>query len=466
MSAKRSSNSGSSPPQKKMDLSSEMEPHKSSAEPSSSPHYDPSLVSSQTRPIADQEGSISGSDFDPSVLPGMQEISFSQQSISSHGQGGSLSQQEISNFPSQPSISSLPASAPIWPNIDQGFNSDNMTSLPSITDYQEDLVDIQGDNDGEAFASALAAAKEGLGVADTARMILDDCDLKDEITALLHNDTHKQLKESLKHSILTASNKDRRNLLSLTPRVLCEELRDFAPQAYQTLVMGLLSVTDPDTLPDSQHLSNVVAMLYSTISKTINRKASGYGLLMTAVARDGGMREDSMKLLSNLCHPRTAQKYDTEVLGKDWDSNLQNVLETESLRFNELRRAELDLEQISEATPSELENAATNIEQLKSSLPPQIQCVWDNLNLRTRHRFERQRDSFGEFNFDWMASLFIQERISANNMEHQSGCALKEPDELSIEDFVPNQHEKEYMFDGLVHYYSNRLTTRHPLLFK
>ena len=150
-----------------MDLSSEMEPQQSSAEPSSSPHYDPSL-----------------------------EISFSQHSISSYGQGGSFSQQEISNFPSQPSISSLPASAPIWPDNDQGFNSDNMTSLPSNTDYQEDLVDIQGDNDGEAFASALAAAKEVFGVADTARMILDDCDLKEEITALLHNDTHKQQKES------------------------------------------------------------------------------------------------------------------------------------------------------------------------------------------------------------------------------------------------------------------------------
>ena len=87
----------------------------------------------------------------------------------------------------------------------------------------------------------------------------------------------------------------------------------------------MLGVTDPDSLPDSQHLSNVLAMLYSTISKTINRKASGYGLLMTAVARDGGMREDSMKLLSNLCHPRTAQKYDTEVLGKDWDSNLNHT---------------------------------------------------------------------------------------------------------------------------------------------
>ena len=42
--------------------------------------------------------------------------------------------------------------------------------------------------------------------------------------------------------------------------------------------------------------------------------------------------------------------------------NLQNVLETESLRFNELRRAELDLEQISEGSLSELEDAPTNIE--------------------------------------------------------------------------------------------------------
>ena len=47
-----------------------------------------------------------------------------------------------------------------------------------------------------------------------------------------------------------------------------------------------------------------------------------------------------------------------------------------------------------------------------------------------------------------------------------TGSALREPDSLSIQDFVPTQQEEDYIFDGLVHYYANRLTVRHPLVFK
>ena len=337
--------------------------------------------------------------------------------------------------------------------------------MDSFTNFENDH-DAISDPAEDAFVSALDASNDGLGITKTAEIILENSDLKDKITELIFASTNAKLKKSLKHSVLTANKKNRQYLLSLTPRILCEELRDLAPQAYQVLVKGLLGVSDPNIVLENHHLTNVLAMLFSTIAKSVNRKASGYGLLLTAVARDGGMREDSIKLLCNLCHPRTAQKYDKEVLSKGWNDNLQDVLEMESLRFHELRRAELELDQLSEATVSQTDAAADKVELLKNTLPPQVQCVWDNLNLRTKHRYARQRDSYSEFNFDWMASLFVQERISANHMEHISGSALREPDSLSIQDFVPTQQEEDYIFDGLVHYYANRLTVRHPLVFK
>ena len=49
--------------------------------------------------------------------------------------------------------------------------------------------------------------------------------------------------------------------------------------------------------------------MYSTVSKIINRKATGYALLMTTAVRDGGLREDTIKLFSMLVHPRTSKKY-------------------------------------------------------------------------------------------------------------------------------------------------------------
>ena len=50
-----------------------------------------------------------------------------------------------------------------------------------------------------------------------------------------------------------------------------------------------------------------------------------------------------------------------------------------------------------------------------------------------------------------MASLIIQDRITASHMEHESGNSLKDPSALKIEDFIPNDYEKNYIFDGLVH---------------
>ena len=350
------------------------------------------------------------------------------------------------------------------------FGSHSLDSLPSTPSPHHSTIDFEEPNNAndladDLLASSLNKSKEELGITRTAQIILDDIDLKKEMIGLILSDTHTQLKTSLRNSILTADKKDRQYLSSLTPSVLCTELKNAAPQAYQVLAEGMLGISDLETIPGNQHLINVMTMLYSTVAKTINRKATGYGLLLTTVARDGGMREDSMKLLCNLCHPRTAQKYDTEVLSFGWDDDLREVLNSELLHFNELRRAELSLDVLDEATPIQIEAAAANIELLKASMPLQVQLVWDNLNIRSKHKYERKGDKYEDSNFDWMASIFIQERISANHMEHSPGSALKEADEMAIEDFVPTQHEKTYLFGGLVHYYASRLTFRHPKVF-
>ena len=45
------------------------------------------------------------------------------------------------------------------------------------------------------------------------------------------------------------------------------------------------------------------------------------------------------------------------------------------------------------------------------------------------------------------------------------GAPLKAPHKLMIEDFVPSDTEKDYVFRSLVHYYAHRLVERYPLAF-
>ena len=474
MSGKRASDSGSSPVYKKFEFNNDAAedqvddwPDPSPGDPCLSPsHYyispeTPTCMSSGNPPERSKDSSTSSSQ-----LP-----DFSQPDLPSFH-----SQHSISSLVSAPSVSSS-AQPPLDQSFifNQSFNLDQSITLDeSFTSDSPDFFmnNFQYLNESrepseDTFIEALNVSKDSLGVAKAAEIILDDSDLKAEITRMIHTETHNELKMSLKKSILSASKKDRRYLLSLSPRVLCEELRDLAPQAYHVLVMGLLGVSDPAEVLESKHLTNNLAMLFSTIAKTINRKASGYGLLLTAIARDGGLREDSLKLLCNLCHPRTAQKYDRVVLANGWDTKLKEVLSSESLHFQELQNAEVQLEQLSgESSSQEQVVASAEIELLRNQLPPQVQLVWDNLNLRTKHRHERQGDNYFDSNFDWMASLWIQERVLANHMDHKPGQALKEPTHLSIQDFVPSQPEEDYFFTSLVHYYASRLTSRHPLVFK
>ena len=78
--------------------------------------------------------------------------------------------------------------------------------------------------------------------------------------------------------------------------------------------------------------------MFSTAAKTANRQATGYALALTTAARDGGMREDTIKLLVIMVHPRTSQKYDKKVLAKDWDSEVVSCLQQELDHFKSMEK--------------------------------------------------------------------------------------------------------------------------------
>ena len=63
-----------------------------------------------------------------------------------------------------------------------------------------------------------------------------------------------------------------------------------------------------------------------------------------------------------------------------------------------------------------------------------------------------------------MASLLIKDRINTNHMD--CGEPAKDVNELRIEDFIPTDAEKNYVFQSLVCYFSSRLVERYPDSFK
>ena len=153
-----------------------------------------------------------------------------------------------------------------------------------------------------------------------------------------------------------------------------------------------------------------------------------------------------------------------DTLAKDWKKPLEDLLHEEKEHFEKLNNAMIRKKELLIDGPGNTNLIDEEIEKLLDTIPPQVQLVWDNINLRTKHRFERGGDKYDSHNYDWMASLFIKDRINANHMD--GGAPVKLPDDLKIEDFVPSQTEKDYIFQSLVHYFSSRVTERYPNMFK
>ena len=410
----------------------------------------------------------------------MQEVTFSQ--ASSFGYACNFSQElPTDNLSSQQSPVKM-----MLVDEDQAFSEPCEILTPELgldtdwdsgPDYMSMMTETNRNCDSPNMDSSttlshsLSASISAVGLEATATEILQNQELSNTILKLLLESINIKFKKNRRTSILNSKQRVGRDyLFSLTPHALLEEMRETTPEILQLIATGLLGIVDLDSIEEEQDKLNILAMIYGTASKSVNQKATGYCLRLTTIARDGGLREDSLKLLSFLCSPRTAQRYDKNVLGgADWNSKLLNALQSERKQFEELREAKLELEQKTatlDFLPSELETALAEIKTKEDNLPPQLQIVWDNVNLKTNHRFERKDDNYKDFNYDWMASLIIQDRISANHMEHESGNSLKDPSALTIEDFIPNEYEKNYIFDGLVHYFSSRLVTRHTEVFK
>ena len=348
------------------------------------------------------------------------------------------------------------------PDHPEGGWFDDINSSPEDLDDQSAVFNYEAN-----FFSALDNFVTIDGASKVATKILENEEIRKEIIKQIYSTSHKSLKNSLKKSKLVSDRKDRRFLTTLTPHLLCNEFHDNSSDSFQLLTQGLLGITNQEDIFASQFLMNNIALLYSTIGKILDRRAIGYSLLLTTMARDGGLREDSLRLFSDMVHPRTSQKYDKSVLALGWNSKLQASLKEERNHFDDQKRAENKLEQLlqSEAPPEAVKAAENELDKLLDNSPPQMQLVWDNMNLRTGHRFDRVGDSYSETNLDWMASLWIKDRIDANHMAH-GGIALKDVESLCIKDMLPSDKEKDYIFIALVHYFSSRLVDRHPILFQ
>ena len=340
------------------------------------------------------------------------------------------------------------------------------TDFDHFVEDQRDTFAFEAPSDIE-FSDLLEGNIAANGIKESAEAILANGDLKKEILKQLFNESHHSLKSTLKDSKLCANKNDREYLLSLSPGALCEEFKTNSSSAFLCLVQGLLGISDPDEIFNSQYLLNNICFIYSSISKIINRKATGYALLMTSAVRDGGLREDSIKLFSMLVHPRTSQKYDREVLAKGWDQPLEAALNSEREHFKKLHDAlekKADLLKDATSADAEISEVEKEVTQLLDSSPLQVQQVWDNLNLRTKHRYERKGDEYSKHNFDWMASILIKDRIDTNHMNAKA--PVKDVTDMEIEDFVPTDVEKDYVFQSLVYYFASRLVDRFPLIFK
>ena len=318
------------------------------------------------------------------------------------------------------------------------------------------------------FVASLEEFVKAFGEAAAVETILENTAIREVMTNTILSETHSSLKSSLKKSQLSHSKRDRNYLLTLTPRGLCEELQRNSSSAFLLIVRGLLGISCPDEVFESELLLNTITLVYSTVGKLINRKATGYALLLTTAARDGGLREDTIKLLCCMVTSRTSQRYDKEVMAEGWDTAFKETLKIEKDHFEKQMQADSNIEKLCNEHRSYdvISAARDDLENLLDTAPPQLQMVWDNLNLRTKHRYQRADDDYSASNLDWMASLWIKDRINSNHMENKEGIAVKDVGNLSINDVVASDKEKNYIFRALIRYFAYRLVTRHPMLFK
>ena len=140
---------------------------------------------------------------------------------------------------------SSPPSSPSQYNSEFNFNHHFESSPSEIDDFVlQALQSTQSDDaennefenqDNDNIEQVINDMVENVGASKVAAAVLKNHDVRDEIASLLFKDSHVSLKTSLKKSKLTTSKQDRKYLLSLTPRSLCEELRSSSAFTFQII---------------------------------------------------------------------------------------------------------------------------------------------------------------------------------------------------------------------------------------
>ena len=198
---------------------------------------------------------------------------------------------------------------------------------------------------------------------------------------------------------------------------------------------GLLGMNCSEEVFESNFLTNNVCTMYSIIARILNRKATGFALFVGSVARDGGLREDSLKLLPQCVHPRTLQKYDHALQAHSREPLHEQLLEEKTF-INNVNKLVEEMETLSiedddfQMKLNELDN---ELKSLKQNTPKMLTTGWDNLNLGGNRRHERMTDKPEDMHRDCMTSLHIKERIDVNHLPN-AGKAFKLPEELTLED--------------------------------
>ena len=258
------------------------------------------------------------------------------------------------------SMSPVPLDSQASIIMDYSLLSENSTQLEGLTPESfanideetffgqppQDLnqsLEVSEEDPDDFLEQAIAKSIQRHGLKSTVQTLLKNENLKKMIVTELNLKSHTELQSSLSRSQLSSDKmkRDRNYLLKVTPKSVCEEFQKNAPTAFALVLQGLLGVSDVQTLLNDSKLMNRVAVILSTVATHLNRKATGYAMVLTAAARDGGLREDSLKLFVFFVHPSTMQRYDRNVLAKDWDQARKKALEAEKLHFLALQSGEL-----------------------------------------------------------------------------------------------------------------------------
>ena len=142
----------------------------------------------------------------------------------------------------------------------------------------------------KSLDKVLADYIEDNGVEALAQELLRNKNLEFALSHIIYKKVHDYFKKFVKTSILTSKkkNQDREYLFNLTPLILCQELQNNAAPYYESLVHGLLGISDINCVLGSQHLINTVALIISLAARLTNRQATG-GLKIHASAHEGGV---------------------------------------------------------------------------------------------------------------------------------------------------------------------------------